>query len=115
MSLPRAGNVSLPGAEASYLSSVETRTTAADIQPSRRYHLSMLLRPAEPADALAVARVHVRSWQTAYRNLLPNDYLDQLRPEERAEKYTFGSTDPLHPYTIVATEAGVIHGFATTA
>ena len=75
----------------------------------------MLLRPAEPADAMAVARVHVRSWQTAYRNLLPNEYLDQLRPEDRAQKYTFGSPDPLHPYTIVATEAGVIHGFATTA
>lgn len=75
----------------------------------------MLLRPAEPADALAVARVHVRSWQTAYRNLLPNDYLDQLRPEDRAQKYTFGNLDPRHPYTVVATESGVIHGFATTA
>jgi GNAT superfamily N-acetyltransferase len=75
----------------------------------------MLLRPAEAADALAVARVHVRSWQTAYRNLLPNDYLDKLRPEDRAERYTLGSPDPLHPYTIVATEAGVIRGFATSA
>jgi GNAT superfamily N-acetyltransferase len=75
----------------------------------------MLLRPAEPADALAVARVHVRSWQTAYRNLLPNDYLDQLRPEDRAQKYTFGSPNSADPYTIVAAEAGVIHGFATTA
>lgn len=101
--------------EASGLSSVETCTTQADIQATRLYHLSMLLRPAEPADALAVARVHVRSWQTAYRNLLPNEYLDQLRPEDRAQKYTFGSPDPLHPYTVVATEGGVIHGFATTA
>ncbi len=75
----------------------------------------MLLRPAEPADALAVARVHVRSWQAAYRSLLPDDYLDQLRPEDRAQKYTFGDPDPTRPYTIVATVAGVIHGFATTA
>jgi GNAT superfamily N-acetyltransferase len=75
----------------------------------------MLLRPAEPADAIAVARVHVRSWQAAYRGLMPDDYLDQLRPEDRAKKYTFGSTDPLQPQTIVATEGGAIHGFATTA
>lgn len=75
----------------------------------------MLLRPAEPADALAVARVHVRSWQSAYRDLLPGKYLDELRPEDRAQKYDFGSTDALHPHTIVATEGGVIHGFATTA
>jgi len=97
------------------LSSAEIRSPAAIIQLGRLYHLSMLLRPAEPADALAVARVHVRSWQTAYRNLLPNDYLDQLRPEDRAQKYTFASPNPLDPYTIVAAEDGVIHGFATTA
>ena len=75
----------------------------------------MLLRPAEPDDAIAVARVHVRSWQAAYRTLLPDDYLDQLRPEDRAQKYNFSSLDPLLPQTIVAVEAGVIHGFATTA
>jgi GNAT superfamily N-acetyltransferase len=75
----------------------------------------MLLRPAEPEDAIAVARVHVRSWQAAYRTLLPDDYLDQLRPEDRAQKYDFASLDPLKPQTIVAAEAGLIHGFATTA
>lgn len=74
----------------------------------------MLLRPAEPDDAMAVARVHVRSWQAAYRTLMPDDYLDQLRPEDRAKRYTFGSSDPLKPRTIVAAEGGVIHGFATT-
>ena len=78
-------------------------------------YLHMLLRPAEPDDAIAVARVHVRSWQTAYRTLLPDDYLDQLRPEDRAQKYDFASLDPLKPRTIVVAEEGLIHGFATTA
>lgn len=75
----------------------------------------MLLRKAEAADAMAVARVHVRSWQSAYRTLLPDDYLDQLRPEDRATKYDFGSLNPLQPQTIVAVESGVILGFATIA
>jgi GNAT superfamily N-acetyltransferase len=75
----------------------------------------MLLRPAKPDDAIAVARVHVRSWQVAYRTLLPDDYLDQLRPEDRAEKYDFASLDPLKPQTIVAVEEGSIRGFATSA
>lgn len=75
----------------------------------------MLIRTAEPPDAIAVARVHVRSWQVAYRGLMPDDYLDQLRPQERAEKYTFGSLDPEQPATIVAVEDGIIRGFATTA
>ena len=75
----------------------------------------MLLRPAQPEDAIAVARVHVRSWQAAYRTLLPDEYLDQLRPEDRAQTYDFSHLDPLKPHTIVATEGGAIHGFATTA
>ena len=73
----------------------------------------MLIRPAEPGDALAVARVHVRSWQAAYRKLLPDDYLDQLRPEDRAQKYDFANADPLKPKTIVAVEDGAIRGFAS--
>ena len=75
----------------------------------------MLIRVAEPEDALAVARVHVRSWQAAYRKLLPDDYLDQLRPEDRAQRYDFATRDPLKPRTIVAAENGSILGFATTA
>lgn len=63
---------------------------------------------------MAVARVHVRSWQVAYRTLLPDDYLDQLRPEDRAKTYDFANLDPLKPRTIVAAEDGVILGFATT-
>jgi GNAT superfamily N-acetyltransferase len=75
----------------------------------------MLLRPAEPEDAMAVARVHVRSWQAAYRGLLPDDYLDQLRPEDRAQRYDFAALDPLKPRTVVAVVEGLIYGFATTA
>ena len=55
---------------------------------------------------MAVARVHVRSWQAAYRALLPDDYLDQLRPQDRAQRYDFASLDPLKPWTIVAVEPG---------
>ncbi len=75
----------------------------------------MLLRAAKSADAMAVARVHVWSWQAAYRGLLPSEYLDQLRPEDRAERYDFATRDPKSPQTIVAVDAGAIRGFATTA
>ena len=71
-------------------------------------------RPARPDDAGPVAGVHVRSWQVAYRGLLPDDYLDGLRPEDRVTRYTFGSSDPDAPSTTVATEDGVICGFVTT-
>lgn len=72
------------------------------------------VRPAEPDDAAAVAGVHVRSWQVGYRGLLAEDYLDGLRPEDRMGRYTFASTKPAEPSTIVAVEGGVVCGFATT-
>jgi GNAT superfamily N-acetyltransferase len=74
----------------------------------------MFLRTAQPADAAAVATVHVRSWQLAYRGLLPDEYLEGLRPEDRAKRYTFGELNPQQPETIVAVERRAICGFATT-
>jgi ribosomal protein S18 acetylase RimI-like enzyme len=76
--------------------------------------VSMLLRAATPDDAGEVANVHVRSWQVGYRGLMPDEYLDALRPEDRAKRYTFGSRDPLQLATIVAVDEGAICGFATT-
>ncbi|GLQ92838.1 GNAT family N-acetyltransferase [Dyella acidisoli] len=75
----------------------------------------MLIRPAEPEDALSVARVHVRAWQVGYRHLLPAEYLTQLRAEERAQRYNFATQDVRRPMTIVAMEDDAICGFATTA
>lgn len=73
----------------------------------------MNIRPAIPTDAMAVARVHVRAWQAGYRGLMPDDYLDGLRPEERAQRYDFGSLDPARPRTLVAVADDAIRGFAT--
>lgn len=72
------------------------------------------IRPARKADVDQVAAVHVRSWQVGYRDLLALDYLAQLRPEDRAKRYTFESPDPAQPVTLVAVDGGTIVGFATT-
>jgi ribosomal protein S18 acetylase RimI-like enzyme len=37
-----------------------------------------LVRPADVGDAAAIARVHVATWRTTYRGLLPDDFLDSL-------------------------------------
>ncbi len=71
------------------------------------------MRAATPEDAAAVADVHVRSWQVGYRGLLPDEYLDALRPEDRMTRYRFGATDSSLPTTLVATADGVIRGFVT--
>jgi GNAT superfamily N-acetyltransferase len=73
----------------------------------------VILREAAPLDAPAIAVVHVRAWQAAYRGLLPGDFLDALRPEERETRYILGSSDPSAPRTILAEIAGAVAGFAT--
>ncbi|KAF2410972.1 L-amino acid N-acyltransferase YncA [Pseudomonas antarctica] len=37
-----------------------------------------MIRHASPADARAIAQVHISSWQQAYRDLMPADYLNSL-------------------------------------
>ena len=42
------------------------------------------VRPATLQDAKAIATVHVHSWQSVYRGLMPDDLLDTLSVERRA-------------------------------
>jgi ribosomal protein S18 acetylase RimI-like enzyme len=78
---------------------------------ARATQSTMELRAAVPSDALAVARVHVRAWQVGYHGLLPAGYLESLRAEDRAARYTFGRAEG--PRTTVAIDAGALVGFAT--
>jgi GNAT superfamily N-acetyltransferase len=75
--------------------------------------MALTIRDAEPEDAIEVAQVHIRAWQAAYRGLLPDAFLDALRAEERATRYSFGSTDSERPDTILAMDNQAIRGFAT--
>ena len=64
------------------------------------------LREARPGDEPAVAELHVRSWQEAYRELMPAEFLAALDPRERAGRYTFGSTADGGPTTMLAFDDG---------
>jgi GNAT superfamily N-acetyltransferase len=48
-----------------------------------------VVRPAELGDAAAIARVHVATWRSTYRGLIPDDFLESLseaRYEERWQR-----------------------------
>jgi len=75
----------------------------------------MILRRAVSEDAMAVAEMHVRSWQVGYRGLVPDEDLDALRPESWADRYTFGSDAASDPMTVVAVRDDAVVGFVTTA
>jgi GNAT superfamily N-acetyltransferase len=47
----------------------------------------VIVRRAGPGDAAEIGAAHVRSWQRAYRGLLPQEYLDRLDPVARAERW----------------------------
>ena len=64
------------------------------------------LREARVGDEAAVADIHVRAWQEAYRRLIPDEFLDALDPEDRARTYTFESDDPDAPTTLLAVQTG---------
>jgi GNAT superfamily N-acetyltransferase len=81
--------------------------------PLEEHSMSIVLRRAEPEDALAIATVHVASWQAGYRGIFDDDFLDALRPEDRAARYDLGHDDPSRPQTTVALRDGEIVGFAT--
>jgi GNAT superfamily N-acetyltransferase len=75
----------------------------------------MEIRRALPDDAVGVATVHVRSWQAAYRGLLPELYLDQLDVEARRVGWaeTIAEADWPRTGTLIATEANSnVVGFA---
>jgi ribosomal protein S18 acetylase RimI-like enzyme len=68
--------------------------------------MAVELRDARRGDELAVAELHVRSWQEAYRGLMPDEFLDRLDPRDRVGRYTFGSGDEGAPATVLATVGG---------
>lgn len=74
----------------------------------------MLIRAATDRDAMAVARAHVRSWQVGCRGLISQEYLDGLRPEDRAARYSFDQMNPEGPFTQVAVDGDAICGHVTT-
>ena len=68
---------------------------------------------AEPRDAVTVADIHVRAWQAGYRELLPQDHLKGLDVRARAARYSFDTTMPQGPVTLVAEDDDVIAGLVT--
>jgi ribosomal protein S18 acetylase RimI-like enzyme len=49
-----------------------------------------MIRKATVNDVKTIAEVHVKSWQAAYRDLLPEDFLRNLSIERREEQWQRG-------------------------
>lgn len=70
------------------------------------------IRPARTEDADAIGSVHVRSWRSSYRGVLPGDFLEALDPKVRAESWRTWLARP-EVDTFVAERGGEVVGFAS--
>ena len=74
----------------------------------------IVMRLADCADAAAIARVHVESWRTTYRGLMPDAVLDGLSVERRRKSWErLLCSKPVDRCAFVAEAAdGELIGFA---
>lgn len=74
----------------------------------------MEIRPAAVSDATQMGEVHVRSWQSAYRGLMPQAHLDGLDPGRSAQMWQrrASSVDWSRGGCLVVVEDAVVVGFA---
>lgn len=63
------------------------------------------VRTAVAADAEQVATLRVRSWQHAYRGILPDETLDAMRPETAVPHWTQVIAEPSPTRVFVAVDA----------
>ncbi len=71
-----------------------------------------MIRHAVEGDADAMGRLHVRAWQSAYRGVMPDEYLDGLQPDERITMWRGRISRTDLPPLLVAVVAGEVAGFA---
>ena len=69
----------------------------------------MHVRTAAPEDAEALETVRVRGWQTAYRGIVPDSYLDAMVVD--ADRRRERMADPAVT-TLVAVDDGAVRGMA---
>lgn len=75
--------------------------------------MDVTIRPMTVEDTAAVGVVHVRAWQSAYRGAMPDDYLDALRAEDRANMWRsiIEADRPGIQRRVIEVESGIV-GFA---
>jgi GNAT superfamily N-acetyltransferase len=75
------------------------------------------VRPAIPADAVAIGAVQARAWRQAYRDLLPAPALQRLSLDELAAAWRSAIAAPPSPRhrVLVACTADLVVGFAAVA
>ncbi|MCZ2259539.1 GNAT family N-acetyltransferase [Sporosarcina sp. G11-34] len=70
----------------------------------------MLIRRADIEDALGIAKVHVDSWRTTYKGIVPETFLESLSYDEKEQMWKKGTT--VNYVHIAENENGQVIGFS---
>ena len=74
----------------------------------------MILREANINDVPAIARVHVDTWRTAYRGIIPDEHLENLSYDQREKMWHQVMSHPNNYFVyVVEDDLGQIVGFAS--
>lgn len=70
------------------------------------------IRTADSRDAAAIAAVHVASWKTTYRGIVPDSFLEALNVEDRTRRWEeIFASQPEAVFLVAENESGIF-GFA---
>ena len=106
---PMLGTLIRPPGEHVQLHYVLAHTTSLQV-------VEVTVRRAVPEDASAIAQIHVRSWQVAYRGVMPDEVLEGLSVVQR-EQFWRGAAamEPEAGAVFVAASGADVLGFCAFA
>ena len=70
-----------------------------------------MIRCATPSDTNAIARVHVTTWQHAYRGQLPELFLNSLRLSDREQMWSDLVARSAKDVYVATSQSGIVEGF----
>ncbi|WP_339229536.1 GNAT family N-acetyltransferase [Oceanobacillus sp. FSL K6-2867] len=73
----------------------------------------MIIRRAKLDDATGIAKVHVDSWRTTYKGIIPNDFLNNLSYVKRTELWKRNISEEANYIVVALNEIDQIIGFGT--
>lgn len=72
----------------------------------------MKIREAKQTDAKGIAKVHVDSWRTTYKNIISDDFLQKLSYEQRTNIWIQNLSNESNYVFVAENNEGEIVGFA---
>ncbi|MFC9601785.1 GNAT family N-acetyltransferase [Peribacillus butanolivorans] len=72
----------------------------------------MYIRKATVADAKGIAKVHVDSWKSTYKNIIPDEFLKKLSYDQRTDSWNRNISKEGNYVFVAENNEGEIVGFA---